>query len=54
MVVIIDRPFLDAMSPMDTVGNVSSYDMVWVVIVYDVLLEQFGETGGESVAFTTL
>lgn len=35
MVVIIDRPFLDAMAPMDTVGHVSNCDIVWVVVDYD-------------------
>lgn len=35
MVVIIDRPFLDAMAPMDTVDHVSNCDIVWVVVGYD-------------------
>ncbi|NNH58862.1 hypothetical protein HLI01_19085 [Rhizobium laguerreae] len=35
MVVIIDRPFLDAMAPMDTVDHVSNCDIVWIVVGYD-------------------
>ncbi|OCP08010.1 hypothetical protein BC374_17575 [Ensifer sp. LC13] len=35
MVVIIDKPFLDAMAPMETVDHVSNCDIVWVVVNYD-------------------
>ena len=35
MVVVIDRPFLDAMDAMETVDHVSNCDIVWVVVSYD-------------------
>lgn len=35
MVVVIDRPFLDAMDEMETVDHVSNCDIVWVVVGYD-------------------
>ena len=35
MVVVIDRPFLDAMDEMETVDHVSNCDIVWVVVSYD-------------------
>lgn len=35
MVVIIDRPFLDAMAPMPQVDHVSNCDIVWVVVNYE-------------------
>jgi hypothetical protein len=35
MVVVIDRPFLDAMDDMETVDHVSNCDIVWVVVRYD-------------------
>ncbi|WP_244475380.1 NotI family restriction endonuclease [Rhizobium sp. Leaf311] len=35
MVVIIDRPFLDAMAPMEKVSHVSNCDIVWYVVNYD-------------------
>ncbi|TDX76220.1 restriction endonuclease NotI [Neorhizobium sp. R1-B] len=55
MVVIIDRPFLDAMAPMDTVGHVSNCDIVWVVVDYDEQREQgSAKLIVDQVLFTTL
>lgn len=34
MVVVIDRPFLEAMGPMRTVSDISNSDIVWVVVSY--------------------
>ncbi|TGQ83722.1 hypothetical protein EN850_02980 [Mesorhizobium sp. M8A.F.Ca.ET.207.01.1.1] len=35
MVVVIDRPFLDSMSKMESVGHISNCDIVWVVVRFD-------------------
>lgn len=35
MVVIIDRPFLDAMAKMPSVEHISNSDIVWLVVDYD-------------------
>jgi hypothetical protein len=35
MVVVVDRPFLDAMDAMETVDHISNSDIVWVVVSYD-------------------
>lgn len=35
MVVVIDRPFLDAMDDMDRVADISNCDIVWVVVAFE-------------------
>jgi hypothetical protein len=35
MVVVIDKPFLNAMDPMDRVDHISNSDIVWVVVGFD-------------------
>ena len=35
MVVIIDRPFLDAMDTMEQVDDISNCDIIWVVVRFD-------------------
>jgi hypothetical protein len=35
MVVVIDRPFLEAMDPMEPVDHISNCDIVWVVVAFD-------------------
>lgn len=35
MVIIIDRPFLDAMDKMDQVDDISNCDIIWVVVRFD-------------------
>lgn len=35
MVVVIDRPFLDAMDDMEPVDHISNCDIIWVVVRYD-------------------
>lgn len=55
MVVIIDRPFLDAMAPMDTVSHVSNCDIVWFVVNYDEQVEPGrAKLVVDKVLFTTL
>lgn len=55
MIVIIDRPFLDAMAPMDTVDHVSNSDIVWVVVDYDEQQEPgSAKLVVDRVLFTTL
>lgn len=39
MVVVVDKPFLDAMSPMAVVDHISNCDIVWIVIDYEENLE---------------
>jgi hypothetical protein len=55
MVVVIDRPFFDAMAPMNTVSHVSNCDVVWVVVDYDEQLEHgSAKLTISAVLFTTL
>lgn len=55
MVVIIDRPFLDAMAPMETVNHVSNCDIVWFVVNYDEEVEPGrAKLVVDKVLFTTL
>ncbi|WP_417582956.1 NotI family restriction endonuclease [Pelagibacterium sp.] len=35
MVVVIDKPFLDAMDDMERIDHISNCDIVWVVVDYD-------------------
>ncbi len=35
MVVVIDKPFLDAMAPMEHQTHISNCDIVWVVVRFD-------------------
>jgi hypothetical protein len=55
MVVVIDRPFFDALDPMQAVEDISNCDIVWVVVKFDEAQE-----AGKAVlmidqtAFTTL
>lgn len=39
MVVIIDRPFLDAMDKMEQVDDISNCDIIWVVVRFDETIE---------------
>lgn len=34
MIVIVDRPFIDAMAPMEKIGDISNSDIVWAVVNY--------------------
>lgn len=55
MVVVIDRPFLDAMDQMDRVEHISNSDIVWVIVRFDETVEPGKATlAVDDTIFTTL
>jgi hypothetical protein len=35
MAVVVDQPFFDSLSPMESVEHVSNADIVWVIVRFD-------------------
>ncbi len=54
MVVVIDRPFFDAMDQMPTVDHISNCDIVWMVVDYNEEEPGKARLYVSNVALTTL
>ncbi|WP_416899261.1 MAG: NotI family restriction endonuclease [Minwuia sp.] len=55
MVVVVDRPFFDALGAMDAVPHISNCDIIWFIVRYEETDGAFGaELVVDDIRFTTL